>query len=188
MIMNYTTYKQLFDTILSEEAPASPYDNAAYLDYTKLNRSRMKRLDKQTLPDPQLVSHLQQITSPQHWIIITEPWCGDAAQIVPFLVKMAEQNEQITYDLQLRDSKPHLIENYLTHGTRSIPKLIVRDLQGNDLFTWGPRPKGAQELMDSMKANNLDFETTKIALQNWYNQDKGLSLCAELTNELVSIQ
>lgn len=130
--------------------------------------------------DENLVSRIKQITSPQHWIIINEPWCADAAQIVPFLIRLAEQNNLISYDIQLRDSEPFLIESYLTRGTRSIPKLIVRDENGNELFQWGPRPKGAQELRDKMKADNADFETTKIALQNWYNHDKAVSLYNEL--------
>jgi len=178
--MNYTAYKRLLDEILNEPNPAAPYDDAMYFNYTKLNRSRMNRWDKQLVLDDLLVSGLKQIAAPQHWIIITEPWCGDAAHIVPFLIQMAEQNQLITYDLQLRDREPFLIEHYLTRGTRSIPKLIVRNEAGNDIFDWGPRPQGAQELMDRMKADNADFETIKIALQNWYNQDKGASLCKEL--------
>lgn len=178
--MNYSNYSQLFDAILGTAVPASPYDDAMYLDYTKLNRSRMKRWDKQLKLDENLVSRIKQISSPQDWIIITEPWCGDAAHIIPFLVRLAEQNNLISYDIQLRDSEPFLIDSYLTNGTKSIPKFIVRDESGNDLLVWGPRPKGAQELMDRMKADNADFETTKIALQQWYNEDKGVSLCKEL--------
>lgn len=178
--MDYTTYKQLFDKILDNPNPEHPYDDVMYLDYTKLNRSRTNRWDKQLVLEEELVSRIKQIASPQSWIIITEPWCGDAAHIVPFLIKLMEQNSRISYDIQLRDSEPFLIDGYLTNGTKSIPKLIVRDENGNDLFNWGPRPKGAQELMDKMKADNADFETTKIALQKWYNDDKGVSLCNEL--------
>ena len=179
--MNYTEYKQLFDKILGNPNPAHPYDDAVYLNYTKLNRSRMNRWNKQLKLDENLVSRIKQVTSPQHWIIITEPWCGDAAHILPFLIRLAEQNNYITCDIKLRDSEPFLIENYLTNGAKSIPKLIVRNENGNDLFVWGPRPKGAQELLDKMKADNADFETTKIALQNWYNNDKGMSFCRELS-------
>lgn len=178
--MNYSNYSQLFDAILGKAVPASPYDDAMYLDYTKLNRSRMKRWDNQLKLDENLVSRIRQISSPQHWIIITEPWCGDAAHIIPFLVRLAEQNPLISYDIQLQNSHLFLIDSYLTNGTKSIPKFIVRDESGNDLLVWGPRPKGAQELMDRMKADNADFETTKIALQHWYNEDKGVSLCKEL--------
>lgn len=178
--MNYIEYKQLFDTILDNPSPEYPYDDAMYQDYTKLNRSRMNRWSKQLVLDDNLVSRIKQIAAPQHWIIITEPWCGDAAHIVPFLIRIAELNDCISYDIQLRDSEPFLIESYLTNGTKSIPKLIVRDENGQDIFNWGPRPKGAQQLMDKMKAENADFETTKIALQNWYNKDKGVSIYSEL--------
>lgn len=178
--MNYDQYKRLFDEILDNPAPAHPYDVVEYMSYTKLNRSRMRRWDKQLVPDTALMSELKQITTPQHWIIITEPWCGDAAHIVPFLVHMTQQNALISYEIQLRDTAPFLIESYLTNGSRSIPKLIVRDDAGKDVFVWGPRPVGAQQVMEQMKADNADFETIKMALQNWYNNDKGHSLYQEL--------
>jgi len=179
--MDYTTYKSLFDTILTNPHPVYPYDNPAYLDYTRLNQSRMKRWDKQLSLDNTLISRVQNISCPQHWIILTEPWCGDAAHILPFLIRMTTYNPFISYELQLRDSEPFLIEDYLTMGAKSIPKLIARNEPGKDLFTWGPRPAGAAELMKEMKAAEADFEAIKIALQNWYNQDKGASLCRELS-------
>jgi len=178
--MNYAEYKQLFDEILVGPVPTHPYGDEVYLNYTRLNRSRMKRWDKQLKLDENLISRIKQIVSPQHWIIITEPWCGDAAHIIPFLIQLAAQNNFITYDIKLRGSEPFLIENYLTNGAKSIPKLIVPNENGKDVFIWGPRPEGAQELLDKMKAVHAEYETTKIALQNWYNNDRGISLCREL--------
>ena len=178
--MNYAQYKQLYDEILADPNPKAPYDNPDYQHYTQLNRSRMKRWDKQlTIADP-LLRTLQQLDRPQHWIILSEPWCGDAAHSVPFLMAMTQQNKVISYDIQLRDSPPFLIEHYLTRGSKSIPKLIVRDAQGTDLFTWGPRPKPIQQLMEEMKAAGNDMESIILAMQNWYNEDQGRSLCAEL--------
>lgn len=179
--MQYNEYMDLFDEILNNPKPPAPYDDAMYFEYTKLNRSRMNRWEKQMVLDATCVDVLKQTPSPQHWIIITEPWCGDAAHIVPFLVRMASVHSMITYDLVLRDAPPFLIEQYLTNGTKSIPILIVRNAAGEDLFTWGPRPVGAQQLMENMKAAQADFETTKVALQNWYNADKGQEICAEMT-------
>jgi hypothetical protein len=56
----------------------------------------------------------------------------------------------------------------------------VRNESGSDIFNWEPRPAEAKQLVNKMKAENADFETIKVALQNWYNNDKGLSLCREL--------
>lgn len=178
--MNYQTYLHLFENILNNENPPAPYNDANYFNYTKLNFSRMKRWNKTMELDEQLVQKLKALDKKQHWIIITEPWCGDAAHIVPFLLKLAAESEFIEYDLQLRDSEPFLIDSYLTNGTKSIPKLIVRDEQGNDIFTWGPRPKEAQALMEKLNKAEADFETIKMELQTWYNKDKGKSLFAEL--------
>jgi len=60
-------------------------------------------------------------------------------------------------------------------------QMIVQDESGSDIFDWRPRPKGTQALLDKMKAINADFETTRIALQNWHNNDKGESLYRELS-------
>jgi len=175
--MNYTEYKQLFEEIL---ANPTYYSKESYMEYTRLNRSRMKRWDKLLVLDDSLSSRLKKITSPQKWIIITEPWCGDAAHVIPFLVRMTELNELISYDIQLRDSEPFLIDSYLTKGSKSIPKLIIKDETDNDLFVWGPRPNGAADVLANLKAKNADSETIKIAIQNWYNADKGKQLMTEL--------
>ncbi len=178
--MDYQTYLKLFEEILNNENPPAPYDKPDYLNYTKLNFTRMNRWMKTMQLDESLVEMLKNIKKKQHWIILLEPWCGDVSHSLPFLIRLAEQSPLITYDLQQRDSEPFLINSYLTRGTKSIPKLIVRDEDGNDLFTWGARPEAAQQLMDSLKASNTDWETIKIKLQNWYNEDKGKSLQREL--------
>jgi hypothetical protein len=178
--MTYEAYQQLFDYILSNRHSEHPYDDEHYMNYTRLNQARMKRWDKHLELSDALVETIQLIRNQQHWIIITEPWCGDAAHILPFLMRLVQHNLLITYELQLRDSPPFLINAYLTNGSKSIPKLIVRDETGKDIFSWGPRPKGAQELFYELRAKNADAESSKIALQNWYNTDKGVSLCNEL--------
>lgn len=182
--MNFTEYSALFDQLLSDQHPKAPYDNPDYLEYTKLNASRQNRWMKKGELLPAAIAAVESVHTPQQWILISEPWCGDAAHNVPFLVKLAAINPLISLDIQLRDQPPFLIEDYLTNGGKSIPKLIVRDAQGADLFTWGPRPVPAQELMMSMKQQQLELSEQKIQLQNWYNTDKGDTLQKELV-ELI---
>jgi hypothetical protein len=146
----------------------------------------MNRWLKTMQMDAELVYMLKNLDERQHWIIIIEPWCGDVAHTLPFLVRLAKGSPMISYDLQLRDSEPFLINAYLTNGTKSIPKLIARDESGKDLFTWGARPKAAQQFADSLKAANMDFETIKLHLQNWYNEDRGRSLQQDL-KELIAV-
>ncbi len=178
--MNYADFKSLTASILENDQRTKPYDNEVYFHSTRMNHSRMRRWDKNGVLDENLAALIRSISQPLHWIIITEPWCGDAAHTVPFLIKMTELNPLFTYELQLRDSEPHLIENYLTNGGKSIPKVIVRDHEGNDLFTWGPRPEEVQNLRNEMKRRDADYDSINIALQHWYNQDKGQFLCKEM--------
>ncbi len=178
--MTYQEYINLFNKILSSSNPQPPYNNPDYLDYTRLNFQRMNRWMKTLELDEELVQIIKSISEPMHWIVIIEPWCGDVAPTLPFLIKLSEQNPTITYNLQLRDSEPFLINNYLTNGTKSIPQFIVRNKNGNDLFSWGARPAAAQQLMDEMKAQKADINTIRTNLQNWYNNDKGRSLQNEL--------
>lgn len=133
--MDYQHYIQLFEEVINSETPEQPYTDPKYLTYAKLNYSRMNRWQKTLQLNVDLVTELKKINEFQKWIILMEPWCGDAAPILPFLVRLTAQNPLIQYDLQLRDSEPFLINSYLTNGAKSIPKLIVRDETGNDVFT-----------------------------------------------------
>ncbi len=178
--MNLEQYQQLFEEILASDNPPAPYDNPDYLNYTRLNRQRMNRWFSTLQLNEALVTHLQKLDSPQHWIVLLEPWCGDVSHSLPFIIRLAETNPFISYDLQLRDSEPFLINDYLTAGSKGIPKLIVRDEVGKDIFVWGPRPAAAQHLMNNLKAEGADFERIKIEVQNWYNANKGRSLQEEL--------
>jgi hypothetical protein len=178
--MNYQSYLNLFEKIINSASPEPPYTDPQYLKYAKLNFSRMNRWQKTLQLNEDLVTEVKKISELQKWIIIVEPWCGDAAPILPFLIRLAEQNPRIQYDLQLRDQEPFLINSYLTNGTKSIPKLIVQDEAENDLFTYGPRPKATQQLVNELKAVGVDYDTLNTEVQNWYNKDKGVELQKEL--------
>jgi hypothetical protein len=120
------------------------------------------------------------VKAPQHWIVITEPWCGDAAHSIPFIHMMSELNPLITVSYELRDSDPNRIEQYLTNGGKSIPKLIIRDSDEVDLAVWGPRPEVCQQYYLELTKQQLSAEEVKIALQNWYNENGGMDIQQEI--------
>lgn len=173
--MNLEEYRQLFKEILSNKNNPAPYDQDSYVNYVKLNNSRMRRWTKQGLIDPELAATIQAIDQPQTWVLITEPWCGDAANSIPYIEKMAALNPNITIEVQLRDSESE-IDNYLTNGGKSIPKLITRDTAGNDLFTWGPRPAEAQALVLKQKGSDASTDEKYGEILHWYKEDKGKSI------------
>lgn len=185
--MDFSAYLAEFSRILNSPSPEAPYDQPEYLDYTRLNWSRMNRwLKKGTLLEP-FVKAVKDIQHPQRWIVITEPWCGDAAHSLPFIHLASELNPLIAVDFELRDADPFRINEYLTGGSKSIPKFVIKDGRDEDLATWGPRPAACQELYDRLNVEGADFEQKKTDLQHWYNNDKGKSLQDELTAILSSI-
>lgn len=184
--MNSQEYRKLFENIIEGMETNKPYDNMAYVDYVNLNKSRIHRWDKKGILTEELSSAISEIDEPQNWILITEPWCGDAANSVPLIEKMAELSPNINLNIQLRDSGSE-IDNYLTNGGKSIPKLIVRDEEGNDLFTWGPRPKEAQELVIKQKDLDLSADEKYANVLKWYLKDKGQSIQNEII-ELMNLQ
>jgi hypothetical protein len=181
--MNFKKYEGLFENILTAETPVAPYDQADYIQYVELNHKRQDRWIKKgdILPETQAI--IGAISTPQKWVLITEPWCGDAAHLSPFIAKMAELNPNIELTVQLRDSDSE-IDQYLTDGGKSIPKLIVRNENNEDLFVWGPRPAAAQKIHLENLTSDKTMEEKKVELQKWYNKDKGASMQAEIASLL----
>ncbi|GAA3924100.1 thioredoxin family protein [Chitinophaga oryziterrae] len=187
--MDFTGYQLYFQTVLNGEQTIHPYENPAYVNYTRLNWARQQRWFKVGELNNELAGLIKSIKSGQQWVVITEPWCGDAAHTLPFIHKLIQLNPFIRLDLQLRDTPPLLIEHYLTgpNQSRSIPKLIIRNDDGNDLLVWGPRPLACQQLYNRLRAEQAEDEETKLQLQNWYNHDKGKSFQQELLTALTII-
>lgn len=181
--MTFQEYQEFFESILSKSTgvQVAPYNDPEYLEYTKLNWSRMNRWLKTGKLSEEIKSIVKNINQPQHWIIITEPWCGDAAHCVPFIELLSRENPLITTVYELRDSEPFRIEQYLTNGTKSIPKLIIRNDKNTDLAVWGPRPVACQSVHDRLKKENVPLDKIKVEIQNWYNENKGV----EIQNELM---
>src|SRR5699024_10431507 len=75
-----------------------------------------------------------------------EGWCGDAAQCLPAIYKMAQESENIGLKLILRDEHLEIMDQYLTNGGRSIPKLICLDAESlEEKGTCEPRPASIQK-------------------------------------------
>lgn len=181
--MTYTAYQDFIETILNSQNPPSPYNEELYFSFTEMNYQRSKRWMKTGILTDEIKEKIKSITTPQTWIIITEPWCGDAAHSVPFINKIAELNPLIKVEIQLRDTDSE-IDNYLTNGGKAIPVVILRDENNQDMNVWGPRPKELQDLYLKMKEENLEFDDIKLELQKWYNQDKGQTIQSEFINFL----
>jgi hypothetical protein len=172
----YLEYKNLVKHLLAAGKSTGPNQSEDLTNYSLLNDRRMKRLDKAVKLAETTQLEIAKVTQPQTWLVLTEGWCGDAAQNLPVIDKMASLNSNIELKLVLRDENLALMDLFLTNAGRSIPKLIILDKNLNVKNTWGPRPKVATKMVADYKAKHgaLDADF-KQDLQVWYNKDKGKS-------------
>lgn len=181
----YLEYRKLVSDLLLEEKSTGPIQTDALLHYSKLNETRMNRLEKTIVISPENVERIKLLRKKYIWLVISEGWCGDAAQLLPIMHKMEVLSDNIDFKIVLRDENVALMDKFLTNGSRSIPKLIILDKETlSVLDSWGPRPKEAFNLIKNYKEKHgVIDETIKTELQMWYLHDKGLST----QNELIEL-
>lgn len=184
---SYQEYRKIISDLLDEGKSTGMEQSEDLTHYSILNETRMNRLDKTIKISEDTIVKLKNLKRDYIWLVISEGWCGDAAQIVPILNKMAEQSEKIELRIVFRDENEELMDLFLTNKTKSIPKLIIIDKEtGSVVNHWGPRPKGAVNLIQNYK-EQLGFidETAKAELQMWYLHDKGISTQNEVIKMMV---
>jgi hypothetical protein len=186
-IYSYESFSDLLTQLLGEGKTTGENHSAEYLHYAKLNLQRMRRWDKTFELRADVLETIKTLPA-QNWWVITEGWCGDSAQNLPALQKMAAASEgKINLHIILRDENQDIMSHYLTNGTsRSIPILVAFDKEGHPLFRWGPRPAPAQHLLNTWKANPvpMPFEDFELEMHTWYTKDKGSALQDEILHLL----
>jgi hypothetical protein len=175
--------------LVEEKRTTGADQSEAYQEYTRMSLQRMLRWNKTAEVSEPMQALMKSITRPQVWLVITEAWCGDGAQSIPYLAKLAELNPLITLRFLFRDEHPEVMDAYLTNGNRSIPKLVATsgDLQ-EELFTWGPKPQYLMELLAAFKKNpgERTYPALLEEMHGWYAKNKHQDLEAELIPLLTS--
>ncbi|RSK46585.1 thioredoxin family protein [Hymenobacter perfusus] len=179
---SYAAYRQLIDELMAEGKTTGETQSEELTAYAHLNIQRMERLDKKAEVLPEVQTALDHLTGTYEWVIITEGWCGDAAQIVPVLEKIARaSNDRLRTHYLLRDENLDLMDQYLTNGSRSIPKLLILHADTlTEVTNWGPRPAAAQNMLLELKAAGATHEEYAEKIHGWYAKDKTLSTQQEL--------
>lgn len=186
--MTYNEYRQLVVNLLQKGKSTGKNQSDNLLNYSKLNNSRMNRLDKTFKLSEQTKKFINSLGKKYSFIVLTESWCGDAAQSLPIINKIAEFSKNIELNVVLRDDNDELMDNFLTNGNRSIPKLLALDTETTELVsTWGPRPSYATKMVEEQKDKFgiLDVNFKK-ELQVWYNTNKGINIEEDIL-QLLSI-
>ena len=186
---SYQEYKAMILELLKQGKSTGPVQNEARFNFSKINNQRMKRLDKQTRLSEEAVKVTEKVNKDFTWLVLTESWCGDAAQTLPVINKFSEVSEKIDLKVVLRDENDELMNHFLTDGNKSIPKLIVIENKTKRVVSsWGPRSEKASKLIKDYKIENGKIDDKiKKDLQVWYNQDKGRQIEKEMVDLLKQI-
>lgn len=180
--LNYSTYRQQIDEKLQEGRTTGPDNSEPMLHYTRMNIQRMNRVDKTVQLNNELMDTLKGIQENYDLLVISEGWCGDAAQIVPLFAKVEQANpEKFSLKFVWRDQQLPLIDAHLTNGGRAIPVLLILDKKGSVIAQWGPRPQILQGLLKSWKEEETDPWKVAEKLHGWYAKDKTQTTQEELT-------
>ena len=175
--MTFADYTKLIDELLAKGKTTGTNQSEAMFGYGKLNRQRMNRLEKTVNLSEGVKAAAHKVNRSMVWLAITEGWCGDAAQNVPVIEKIAGESDKIETRYILRDENLELIDQFLTGGARSIPKLIVIDAETYEVLgSWGARPKAAQDYFLEMRSAGLEKPVVMENLQRWYIKDRSRSI------------
>ena len=184
--ISYTSYRKLISDLIASGKSSGPIQSEDLLNYSKLNDRRMTRLDKTIQLSQETLLGLKKIDKPITWLVLTEGWCGDAAQTLPVISKIADESDLITLKIIFRDKHEQLMSQFLTNGGKSIPKLLVLNSQDKVLNTWGPRPNTATKMVQDYKNKYGQLDAAfKQQLQVWYNKDKGVNIQEDMLGLLT---
>jgi hypothetical protein len=179
-------YSELINSLI-QDFPGSGSVSKGKYELLRLNQARIRRIDSTFQPDEKIKEIISGIEKKQTWLVLTEPWCGDSAQNIPYIKNISGLNPLINFRLLFRDENPDIMDLYLTGESRSIPILVSFDDQWNELFRWGSRPKTAAILVKELKNSGSDKTEIEQKLHKWYAINRGEEVCSEICEVLRNV-
>lgn len=180
--VSYADYIAAFENAIQENTPLAEADQVPLFKYYALNHQRSTRIYNHYTVTDAMQQAINALPDKVQWLVITEPWCGDSAQNLPVLAKVADaSNGKIDLRIVYRDANLDLMDQFLTNGGRSIPKLLQLNEQGELTATWGPRPAAAQQLVAELRAANIPHDEYIASVHKWYADNKA----ADLTKDIL---
>ena len=187
--LSYESLNDIFKQAVIDGKTTGHVQTQELVDFSKLNVQRMKRIGKTYVPSLNGIQN-RKLQNDIVFLTMTESWCGDGAQAVPVIARIADELG-IEHRYVLRDDNPELIDMHLTDGARSIPILMVLHRNNFELLgRWGSRPKAADQIMADWKELpelKISKEDVKTQIQVWYNNDKQHSIQKEIVEVLDQV-
>ncbi len=173
--------KDIEDEILSDK-------NLEFKPYFELNKKRMDRILNTYLVKEAQMKQFDGLNYSGKLLIITEGWCGDAAQSLPVIYRFFEKFLEIK--IVYRDQNEDLMNQYLTNDSKSIPIVLILNEDKEVVAHWGPRPEFGNELFRHYKNNEETYPKEKLMedMQMAYNKDKGAAIIEEMIKTIAAVR
>lgn len=166
--LSYTEYREEWKEQTKTSLADVDSSTRQKLHYLNANWERQSHVHDVYTPSEELQEALASIDAPQLWMVLTEPWCGYSAFLLPVIAEAAARSPAVTLRLLYRDDNLDIMDQYLTGESRSIPKLVAFSEEGEELFTWGPRPNGARQTFEELRDTYDDKMTVIEGLIEYY--------------------
>jgi hypothetical protein len=179
--IHFPEFLLLNQSLLLEGKTTGLTQTEEYVEFGRLNVARMQRLMKTVVLKGELNDVLSRLSIPHTLIVITEGWCGDSAQIVPVLEHIRLACPYLDVVFLMRDENPQLMDQFLTKGARSIPKVVCEEQTSVEVkMEWGQLPFELQAALNALIAQQVTHAEKSLFVQNWYNQNKTQAIQSEI--------
>ncbi|MAM18982.1 MAG: thioredoxin family protein [Christiangramia sp.] len=185
--INYREYRQLVERLILTTSTTGEWTQNR-VNATRLNYTRMKRMEHLVDIPPEKKSIFQEVEDRQYWLLFAESFCDDAAQTLPVLKKLAGLSENIELKILIMNENRDLMKR-LGKDQKTILQLLITDEALNVLAQWGPRSRMATQMVNEYQKlhGRVDNEIKK-QLQVFYNKDLGKQIIAEIAAIEVQIE
>ncbi|MDP8206831.1 MAG: thioredoxin family protein [Candidatus Electryonea clarkiae] len=139
-----------------------------YLENTYAPALQKRRFDQNI--EAAVLRHFKNLKLNRKIIILVHPPCGDCAWSVPYIMRLISESSVLDAKIFARDEYPELMDELLTNGKRSIPKVAVLDDDNNLVGTWGPRPAVIQKYVEK-SVGHVDRSEWMPKVMKYYKED-----------------
>ena len=135
-------------------------------------------------PDSAIVDRAKAVGGQWRILAVAEDWCGDSANTVPYLVRLAEQVPGL--EIRIANSKDGrwLMERHRTpDGRPATPTIVLLDPEGAERGCFVERPAKLRDWVsgNKPKLSDEDFQKAKMT---WYREDRGRETVKEMVELL----
>lgn len=157
-----------------------------FLDAARSRRDEWLERSKDAKVDAEAVTRVQHLGARRRLLIVAEDWCGDSANTLPYVARLAESAPEVL-DLRIVDSsagRPVMEAHRTPDGRAATPTVVLLDETGTFLAAWVERPSALQkwyiEQQDLLSQRDLLDQKYK-----WYKEDQGKSAIREIVELLT---